>query len=204
MSDRGPATCWNRWCVSSNRRGRVERQATEREWWLSSIRIEDNDVPKDAEVLHPLSALDQRTKRDRVASRRRRRSHSKLEPGDLPGADIRRRLDGESIEAWPSRRRRPVRPVSAQEAWLILSRLRSRGPKVGDLAETTAHPAPRSAVVVRDRRDRGITLAQGHVSGLPVPRGVKATLTRGDGGGRSDPGSDRAHAGRCRRGSSKK
>ncbi len=70
----------------------------------SAYRIEDDDVPEDAEVLHPLSALDHRTKRDRVAPRHSRRSHPELEPGDLPGANVGRRLNGDAIEAWPSRR----------------------------------------------------------------------------------------------------
>src|SRR5207302_888448 len=159
-----------------------------------AVRVENGDEPEDAEVLHPRRALDERTQVEAVVTGIERSLDRELEPGDLPRADVGRGLDRDAVVARPSRRWRAIRTVTAERARAVLPRLVVPRPEIGDLAEPSAHPAGRAAVVVRDRRGRAITRAERGIAALSVPLRVEPRDARRQARGGRDAWSLALHA----------
>src|SRR5204862_4803071 len=169
-----------------------------------AVGVEHEHLPEDADVLEPRRALDERPHVEAIGAGIGRRLHGELEPRDLTGADVRRRLLRDAVVARPRRGGRPQLAVAAEDARLVLPGLALPGPEVGDFAEAPRDPAERARVVVREGRRGHVARTEPHVAALAVPGGVESRKLRRRGRGRRDAWADIHHTacgrGRTRRG----
>ena len=154
------------------------------------VRIEDRDDPEDAEVVHPLRPLDQRSQVQAVGAGGQRGLDRELEPRDLARPDVGGRLDRDAVVSRPAGGGRTELAVATEHARAVLARLGPLRAEVRDLSEPSADPAARAGVVVRDGRDGSLARAEGRVGALAIPLGMESGQARGNACRWRDPRAD--------------
>ena len=185
----------DRGCVGA-RRGRRRRGSGDRRGQLRHMVVVGlhRHIPEDAVILEPLLAFEQRAQTEAIHPRSRRGLHRELEPGDLTGTDVRRRLRGDAIRARPAGGRRAGGTVAAEDARLVLSGIGAPGPEEG-----VAVPPERTGIKERHRGNGCPAGAEDRIPALPIEGGVRSSDPDGGGRRRGDRCPDAGRAERRRK-----